>query len=164
MAGFKAGRAKSRIPDIPVSGAAQMAQSLSEALSSAADRDQMRLEWFDCIQSLDHLESLRPEAVLSKFFAAALEKTSEGEPKFVPNHWPELLQPDSSVRDAIRRVITENIEMTLPGFDAVTSAGTRPLPLPRSYHLLLIAACLAGCRQVNAASGGFTCAPFFFVF
>lgn len=108
-------------------------ESLSAALSAAADRDQQRLEWFHCLQYFSHLESLRPEAVLSAFFATARAQTSGALPILVPTQWPELLQKDSPVRDAIRRVITENIETTLPGFNVETSAGTRPLPFPRSY-------------------------------
>ena len=136
-------------------------ESLSAALSAAADRDDLRVGWIHCLRSFAHLQSLRPEAVLSKFFATARLQTAGVLPQKVSTHWPELLQRDSPVRVAIRRVITEDIETTLPGFDAETSAGTRPLPFPRSYHLLLIAACLAGCRQIHTATDGFTCAPFF---
>ena len=97
-------------------------ESLSAALSAAADRDQQRLEWFHCLQYFSHLESLRPEAVLSAFFATARAQTSGALPISVPTQWPELLQTDSPVRDAIRRVITENIETTLPAsmMDATT--------------------------------------------
>ena len=107
-------------------------EHLAAALSAAADRDQLRLERFFCQHHFNHLESFRPEAVLRKFFAGARPMTSGVKPVHVPTVWPALLQPDSPVRVAIRRVISENIQMTLPGFDAETSAGTRPLPFPRS--------------------------------
>ena len=108
--------------------------TLEAALSAAADRDQQRLEWFHCLGHFARLESLRPEAVLRDFFAHVRPRTRKKEPLHVPTVWPELLDTDSPVRDAIRRVIRERVETTLPGFDAETSAGTRPLLFHTHTH------------------------------
>ena len=85
------------------------------------------------------LKSFRPEAVVSKFFAAA--RTTA-----VCQYWSvyeELRQLENSDPltpcVALRRGIEENVVMTLPGFDANTSATV-----------------LAGAREIILETGSFT--------
>ncbi len=81
-------------------------------------------------------KSFRPEAVVSKFFAAARTTAA-------CHHWSvyeELRQLENSDPCvALCRVIEENVVMTLPVFDANTSATV-----------------LAGARKIIRETGSFT--------
>ena len=81
------------------------------------------------------LKSFRPEAVVTKFFAnARLTRVCKDWSVF-----PELRELEASAPCvALRRVIEEGVQMTLPGFDAETSA-----------------AVLTGVRQIVRETGSF---------
>ncbi len=93
--------------------------ALTAALSAGAASDRRHASLILFVSAFSLLKSYRPEAVVTKFFAAA-RKTR------VCKDWsvfPELKELEASAPCvALRRVIEEGVQMTLPGFDAETSA------------------------------------------